>query len=102
MFCYSCVGNCSTVIHNYMDNAEPGTFTITLKVSNHMSSETTSRTIILQRRVQGIGVTTSDSSVVKNITTWWTLSFGSFGTDACYFVNFDDPSAGTASPYLAY
>lgn len=87
------VGNCSTVIHNYTDDA-PGVFTITLTVSNKIDSKTVSRTITLQRRVGDIALMTDFVSVVKNVSTSWTLDFGSLGTDTCFLLDFDDLETG--------
>lgn len=83
------------MIYNYLnDGYKPGTYTVTLTVSNDISELTTSKTYTLQRRVENIHLLYDSKSVVTNSTTNWKLDFGSVGTDACYFMDFADPAAG--------
>lgn len=86
-------GNCSTVIHNY-ESSGAGTYTATLNVSNKIGTFSLSKTYTLQKRVGGTKLVTAEMSIVRNVSSQWTIDFGFLGTDACYFLDFADPGSG--------
>lgn len=88
------ISDFSTVTYNYGDyGSNPGSFTVTLTVTNAVSNQTVSASYVLQRTVAETALISDLSTTSFNVTTYWSIDLGTLGTDACYFINFDDPLA---------
>ena len=85
------------IVHTFTN---PGAFLVTLNATNPMSQVILQRIVHIQRTIANINLFTAQNPYHKNRTFHFTIDAGSVGTDACYFVDFQDVSSTT--PYLYF